>query len=100
MIAWQLNYEAMPAKKYKIIEGVETMSKKEEVPVAKVYEKSRTEHFKDIVIAVLVTAVVCFVGGVSYANAQHNATETKVQSAVEAVETTVKTETATVTPKG
>ena len=64
------------------------MSKnKNEVPTAKVrrvYEKSRGEHYKDIVIAILVTAVIAFIGGMAFANRQN----AEVEQAVKAVQVT------------
>lgn len=44
------------------------------------YAKTRGEHYKDIVIAVLVTAVIGFVVGMHFAN-KHNA---ELQNAVKA----------------
>ena len=61
------------------------MSKnKNEVPTAKVrkvYEKSRGEHYKDIVIAILVTAVIAFIGGMAFANRQNAEVEQAVKAA-------------------
>lgn len=48
---------------------------------SKKYAKTRGEHYKDIVIAILVTAVVAFVAGSVYANGQHRATAEAVQQA-------------------
>lgn len=50
---------------------------------SKKYAKTRGEHYKDIVIAVLVTAVVGFVAGMHFANTQN----AQVQNAVKAVQT-------------
>lgn len=47
---------------------------------AKSYNKTRGEHNKDIVIAILITAVIAFIGGMHFAN-KHNA---EMQSAVKA----------------
>ena len=57
------------------------------VKSAKKYQKARGEHYKDIVIAVLITAVVAFVAGASYANRQQAEVDravTEAQSAVQA----------------
>ncbi len=53
------------------------------VPKKPKYSKTRGEHLKDLLIAILISGIVAFVIGIRYANAQ-NAT---VQKAVEAVET-------------
>lgn len=58
------------------------MSKKQvttEAP-AKTYNKSRGEHFKDIVIAILITAIVAFVGGMQFQNKQQDAIDTAVNA--------------------
>lgn len=57
-------------------------------PDKKKYNKTRGEHFKDIVIAVLITAVIAFVSGASYANKQN----AEIDAAVDAVEKTVNTQ--------
>lgn len=49
---------------------------------AKRYTKTRGEHYKDIVIAILITAVFAFVGGMSFANKQ----EAEVKNAVSAAQ--------------
>lgn len=48
----------------------------------KSYRKTRGEHYKDIVIAVLVTAVIGFVAGMHFSNSQHAQTEQAVKAAV------------------
>jgi hypothetical protein len=48
------------------------------------YSKTRAEHYKDIVIAVLVAGIVAFVGGVMFANGNN----AKVQAAIDAVQPT------------
>lgn len=49
---------------------------------AKRYTKTRGEHVKDILIAVLVTAVIGFIAGMHFANKQN----AKVEQAVKAVQ--------------
>lgn len=44
---------------------------KEASKPAKSYNKTRGEHNKDIVIAILITAVIAFVGGMHFSNNQH-----------------------------
>lgn len=51
---------------------------------AKRYTKTRGEHIKDILIAVLVTLVIGFIAGMQFANKQ----AAEVQSAVKAAQTT------------
>lgn len=53
---------------------------------AKRYQKTRGEHGKDIIIAVLVTAVMAFMAGMYFANKQN----AEVQNAVKAAEATAQ----------
>jgi len=65
------------------------MPKNTEVKQAKirrVYEKTRGEHIKDIIIAVLITGVIVFVLGVRYANNQN----VQLTNAVQAAQTAKK----------
>lgn len=57
---------------------------------SKKYAKTRGEHFKDVIIAMLITAVIAFVGGMHFAN-KHNA---EVQSAVKAAQAVTAEQTA------
>jgi hypothetical protein len=60
------------------------MSKKQEIPTAKTrksYQKTRAEHYKDIVIAVLITGIIAFIAGAQFNAGQNNA----ISKAVEAV---------------
>jgi len=52
---------------------------------SKKYAKTRGEHFKDIVIAILITAVLAFIGGMVFANKQ----QATVNAAVKAAQATV-----------
>lgn len=49
----------------------------------KKYAKTRGEHLKDIVIAILIAGILAFVAGMHFANAQHE----QVSKAVAAVQT-------------
>lgn len=49
-------------------------------PKAK-YSKTRGEHIKDVVIAMLVTGIIAFIGGVSHQSNQQQAIETAVKGA-------------------
>lgn len=51
-----------------------------EVKTGKKYAKTRGEHFKDIVIAVLVTAIVAFIAGAVFQSKQQNAINTAVKA--------------------
>lgn len=62
------------------------MSKNQATPeapkVAKAkYSKTRGEHIKDVVIAMLVTGIIAFIGGVSHQSSQQQAIETAVKGA-------------------
>jgi hypothetical protein len=88
-----LNYEELPEQKRTIIKrGGHKMPKttnNQEVKQAKtrkVYEKTRGEHIKDVIIAVLITGVMAFVLGARYANNQN----AQLTSAVQAAQTAKK----------
>ena len=53
----------------------------EQPKAVKKYAKTRGEHYKDIVIAILVTAVIGFVVGMHFSNQQHAQVEQAVKSA-------------------
>ena len=48
---------------------------------SKKYNKTRAEHYKDIAIFVLVTAIIAFIAGLQFANSN----DAKVQAAVQAL---------------
>ena len=89
---YKLNFEDLPQKTRK--GGKDSKMSKTTVTEApkasRKYAKTRGEHYKDIVIAILVTAVVAFVAGSVYANGQHKATAQAVQQATAQVETVKK----------
>lgn len=60
-------------------------STKAEAP-AKEYSKTRGEHFKDIVIAILIVGVIAFIAGVQYSDSKN----AQMQSAVKAAQTTAQ----------
>lgn len=78
-------YEETPQKPRKGGKGkapkMPNTNKTEAVKASKKYAKTRGEHYKDIVIAILVTAVAAFVAGAHYANNQHTATDQAVKAA-------------------
>jgi hypothetical protein len=74
---YSMKYENLPAKNNKIIIRKDIkMSKKQELPTAKLkksYSKSRAEHYKDVIIAVLVTGIIAFIAGVQFNTGQNKA---------------------------
>ena len=92
---YELQYEDMAFKTPKTVGRTVKMSKTtNENTSKKKYSKTRGEHLKDIVIAILVTAMVGFVTGMQFANSN---TADKVQAVEKAqaematpVETPVK----------
>lgn len=88
-----LNYEELPEQKRTIIKrGGHKMPKTtnntevKQAKTRKVYEKTRGEHCKDVIIAVLITGVIAFVLGARYANNQN----AQLTSAVQAAQTAKK----------
>ena len=65
-----------------IIKMSKSTNTAEAVKPAKKYQKSRGEHAKDILIAVLLTGMIAFVGGMTFANRQ----QAEVKSAVTAAQ--------------
>ena len=51
-----------------------------EVKTGKKYAKTRGEHFKDIVIAILITGIIAFIGGAVFQSKQQNAITTAVKA--------------------
>lgn len=49
-------------------------------PKAK-YSKTRGEHIKDVIIAVLIAGIIAFIGGVTFQSKQQDAINTAVKSA-------------------
>ena len=90
---YPLEYEHMPFRLTRLSGGKDSkMSKAKttnEAP-AKVYAKTRGEHFKDMVIVALVVGIIAFGLGFKF-NADRN---TEMQSAIKAAQTaTVSTDT-------
>lgn len=63
------------------VKMTKTISTPEAPKASKKYQKSRGEHAKDILIAVLITGVVAFVGGTMFANKQNARVEQAVKAA-------------------
>ena len=51
-----------------------------EPKAAKKYAKTRGEHYKDIVITILVTAIIAFICGAVFQSKQQNAINTAVKA--------------------
>lgn len=52
----------------------------EAVKASKKYAKTRGEHYKDIVITILVTAIIAFICGAVFQSKQQNAINTAVKA--------------------
>lgn len=91
---YHLGFEDIPEKQYNIKTAKSggkdsKMSNKattNEPKAVKSYKKTRGEHFKDIVITILVTAIVAFVAGSVFANKQ----QARIDQAVKAVTPTAE----------
>lgn len=80
-----MEYELTPIKPLRVGKDSK-MSKSNtnvtpEAKTSRKYAKTRGEHFKDIVIAILVTSVIAFIGGMHFSNSQHAETERAVKAA-------------------
>jgi hypothetical protein len=84
-------YIDLPAKQYKIItqklggkdSKMSNINKStNETKPAKVYNKTRGEHFKDMLIVALIVGIASFIGGMYFAN-QHSA---EIKNAVSAAQ--------------
>lgn len=66
---YRLDYEDLPRKQLIIRKGgkrIKKMSKEVEQKNVKKYQKTRGEHVKDVIIAVLVASIVAFMLGTRY----------------------------------
>lgn len=89
----ELKFEDLPQKTYnkktaKAVGRTEMSKVTSEPKAVKSYKKTRGEHFKDIVITVLVTAIIAFVAGTMFANNQ----QARIDQAVQSVTTTANAE--------
>lgn len=81
-------YAATPIKPLRTVGRVKQMTKTTqtaEPKTAKKYAKTKGEHAKDIVIAILVTSIIAFIGGMVFANKQ----QAEVKNAVSAAQQTI-----------
>lgn len=49
--------------------------------IKKTYNKTRGEHIKDVIIAVLITSILAFAGGAAVMNRQQSVIDQKAQQA-------------------
>lgn len=88
---FQMQYEDMPLHKLiprkggKVSKMTKNTSTEPKATKAK-YSKTRGEHVKDILIAVLITGVIAFVGGMHFENSRN----AEMQNAVSAATLNVK----------
>ena len=81
-----MDYIETPINPYRVGRTFKKMSNKPtaqpevKAPKAK-YSKTRGEHAKDIIIAMLVTGIITFIGGMTFQANQQRAIETAVKGA-------------------
>lgn len=89
-MSYQTQYIDIPQlKTRKGGKDIKEMSKttNAEAPKApKKYQKTRGEHAKDILIAVLITGIIAFVGGMVFQGKQQNAVNSAVRALSPSVE--------------
>lgn len=85
---FKLEYEDMAPRKLNTRKGGKDqniMANKPEVKTEnsnrKKYAKTRGEHTKDLIIAILIAGVVAFIGGIQFANRQHAQVDNAVKQA-------------------
>lgn len=81
-----MQYELTAIKPLRVGKDIKPMSQpkstnKAEAP-AKSYNKTRGEHFKDLIIVALVVAIAAFIGGMQFSNKQ----QAEVRNAVSAAQ--------------
>ena len=78
-----MDFIETPIKPARVGRAKMPKSTNNEAPKAsKKYAKTRGEHYKDIVIAILVTGIIAFIGGAMFANSN----QAKIDAAVSAVQ--------------
>lgn len=95
--AYALEYEDQPFRKpvrvgrtfTKMSKSNQPTPEAQKAPKAK-YNKTRGEHIKDVVIAMLVTGIIAFIGGVSHQSNQQRAIDTAVKGAQTVVQPEAK----------
>lgn len=88
LAGYELQYEDVPfIKPYRVGRAFKMSNKANTVEApAKAYNKTRGEHIKDIIIAILVAGIIAFVGGMTFA--KNNQAE--IDRAVSAVQPTAQ----------
>lgn len=85
-----MKYIKTPIKKYNVKEG-KTMTKQakvKEVKASRKYAPSRLEVFKTVLIAVMITSIVAFIGGMQFQAKQQARIEQAVQALTPSAEAT------------
>mgnify|MGYP006148911633 CR=1 FL=1 len=88
---YKLHYEDINPKKTRTGgKDIIKMSKaKQQVDApAKTYNKTRGEHFKDIVIVALVVSIIAFIGGMQFAKSNQAEVDRAVQAAMPTAQAT------------
>lgn len=87
--SFKLEYEQMPFRLTRYSGGKDSKMSKQKTTnevAPKVYAKTRGEHFKDIVIAILVASIIAFIGGMQFAKGN----QAEIDRAVSAVQPTAQ----------
>ncbi|CAN5653974.1 hypothetical protein BH23PAT2_BH23PAT2_07640 [soil metagenome] len=77
---YKLEFEELPKKARKSGRVNKMTKNNNEAKTSKKYQKTRGEHIKDILIAVLITTVIAFIGGMQFQNQQNAAIDRAVQA--------------------
>lgn len=82
--SYQMQFEDMPRRPARVGRTLTKMSKTTNTPEARQpkakYAKTRGEHTKDLVIAVLVAGIIAFIGGMTFQSKQQGAIDTAVKA--------------------
>ena len=80
-----MEYEQTPINPIRVGRTLHQMSNNQPTPEVKApkakYSKTRGEHIKDVIIAVLIAGIIAFIGGVTFQSKQQDAINTAVKSA-------------------
>ena len=89
-----MEYIETPINPIRVGRTLHQMSNNQPTPEVKApkakYSKTRGEHIKDIVIAMLITGIITFIGGVQFQANQQRTIETAVKGAQTTVPSEVK----------
>lgn len=84
--SYTLHYEDIPKNPNRVGRTFKMSKAKQTTEAPAVYNKSQGEHRKDIVIAILVSAIIAFVGGMYFKGTQ----QAEIDRAVSAVQPTAQ----------